>query len=116
MWPSFAQARSSTQRIDSSSSATRILPGEAGTLSGVADISLAHRQGHPETGSAARTWLVSDRAPVLGHDAMAEREAESAAAGLGREEGGEELGHVLGGHAWTRGLDDDRQELPTTAS
>src|SRR2546428_5972200 len=86
------QARSSTQRIDSSSSATRIVPeGPAGLSAGVAGIPLAHRQRHPEAGSAGRTWLVGDRAPLLGHDAVTEREPEAAAPPLGREERREEL-------------------------
>src|SRR5882724_10721237 len=98
--------------MDSSSSATRIVPcGGAGLSGGVADISLTHRQAHPESGAAPWTRLVRDRPAVFGDDAVAEGESEPAAAGPGREEGREELRHVVRGDAGSRVLDDDQQEL-----
>src|SRR5262249_11446281 len=94
--PCWLQARSSTQRIDSSSSATRIEPPATLVLSGAVDPVLrAHRQGHGKARPAARSGFVRDRAAMLRDHAMAERQAEATPARFGGEEGGEELGAVL---------------------
>src|SRR5262249_19913875 len=89
--PCWAQARSSPQRMDSSSSATRMVPGELG--SGV-DMILTHGQGDAEARAAAGTRLVRHDATVLRHDAVADCQAEPRAARLGGEEGREQV--VLG--------------------
>ena len=60
--PCCAQARSSTQRIDSSSSATRMVPGQAG--SGVAMV-LTDGKRDAEARAAALARLVGDDAAVL---------------------------------------------------
>src|SRR5262249_33678191 len=108
VWPLWAQARSRTQRMDSSSSATRMLPDSSG--SGV-DMLLTHGKGDDESRAPPGTWLVGDDATVLGDDAMADREPEAGAARLGGEEGREEMAlHVLG-YTGTVVRDRDREEL-----
>src|SRR3989442_3044389 len=95
-WPCWVQARSSTQRIDSSSSATRIEPPAVLLLSaGVEAIVLAHRQRHAKAGAAGRSGFVGDRAAVLRDDAVAKRQPEATPTRLGGEERREELGAVL---------------------
>src|SRR5579871_331932 len=111
LWPRWAQARSSTQRMDSSSSATRML---AGRSVGV-DMLGAGGQRHAETRAAAAARLIGDRAAVLAHDAVAEGEAEAGAARLGGEEGCEEVRLVLLGHAGATVLDQHGEELLATA-
>src|SRR5262249_59559431 len=92
----WTSARSRTQRIDSSSSATRRVP-PALVCSAVMD--LAHGQGHAEARAAGAGSLVYDGAPVLREDALAEGEAEAAAPRLGREERSEQPLAVGLGHA-----------------
>src|SRR5581483_455934 len=111
VWPCCAQARSRTQRIDSSSSATRIEPVTGALSSAVADIVLAHGERHAEAGTAARARLVADRASVLGDDPVAEREPEARSGRLGGEERREEAGLVLLGDAGAAVLDRDGQEV-----
>src|SRR4029450_7498254 len=106
--PCCAHARSSTQRIDSSSSATRMVPGRSGSGG---DMVLAHRQGDAEAGPATGGRLVRNDAAVLGDDAMAHPHPESAASRLGGEEGGEEVALRLLGHARAVVRDGDREEL-----
>src|SRR5262245_11317072 len=90
-WPPWVQARSSTQRIDSSSSATRMVPGVAGVTvglsGGVWDMVLTDGESHAEARAAPGARFVGDGATVLDHDAVAHREAEPGAARLGGEEG-----------------------------
>src|SRR5215470_10357961 len=94
--PCWLQARSSTQRIDSSSSATRIEPPATLVLSGGVDtVLLADRQGHAKARPTGQPGFVRDRAAVLRDHAMAERQAEAAPPRLGREERREELGAVF---------------------
>src|SRR5262245_2276723 len=105
--PRLASACSRTQRSDSSSSATRTLP-----VCSVVDVFMGGYQGegHAEGGAATGARLVRDRAGVLGHDAMTDRKAEAAAAGFGREEGGEEQLLDVGRDAGARVADHDRRE------
>src|SRR5262245_8949659 len=108
VWPCCAQARSSTQRIDSSSSATRMVPGTSG--SGV-DMVLAHGKGDAKAGTTARARLVGDDAAVLRDDAMAQRQPEAGPARLGGEERREEVALGVLGHAGTGVRDGDREQL-----
>src|SRR4029453_5278150 len=108
VWPCCAQARSSTQRIASSSSATRMVPGTSG--SGV-DIVLAHGKGDAKAGATAGARLVGDDAAVLRDDAMAQRQPESGPARLGGEERGEEVALGVLGHAGAVVRDGDGEEL-----
>src|SRR5262245_7558202 len=108
VWPCCAQARSSTQRIDSSSSATRMVPETSG--SGV-DMILAHGKGDAKAGATAGARLVGDDAAVLRDDAMAQRQAEAGPARLGGEERGEEVALGVLGDAGTVVGDGDREEL-----
>src|SRR5262249_7614303 len=108
VWPLCEQARSSTQRIDSSSSATRMVPGRS--ASGV-DMLLTHGKGDGESGAPAGARLMGGDAAVLGDDAGTDGESEAGPARLGGEEGREEVAlHVLG-HAWAVVRDRDREEL-----
>src|SRR4029450_10752205 len=106
--PCCAHARSSTQRIDSSSSATRMVPGRSG--SGV-DMVLAHGKRDAEARAAARARLVRDDAAVLGDDTVADRQPEPGAARLGGEEGGEQVALRMLGDARPVVRDGHRQEL-----
>src|SRR5262245_47116050 len=109
--PCWAQARSRTQRMDSSSSATRIVAVPVPGLSaGVGCIVLAHGESDAERGAHGDAWLVGDRAAMLTHDAMADGETEAAAARLGGEEGREELCLVGIGHAGAGVFDQDGEE------
>src|SRR5262249_8844157 len=108
VWPLGAHARASTQGMDSSSSATRMVPDRLG--SGV-DMILTDGKGDDEASAAAGPGLVGDDPAVLGDDAVADRQPEPGAAGLGGEERREEM--ALGGLGDARGgaLDRDGQEL-----
>src|SRR5262249_44211894 len=108
VWRVCAQARSRTQRIDSSSSATRMVPDRLG--SGV-DMLLTHGKGDDETRAPPGTGLVGDDATVLGDDAVADRETEAGAARLGGEEGGEEVILDVLGHTGAVVRDRDREKL-----
>src|SRR5262249_40536668 len=93
VWPLCEQARSSTQRMDSSSSATRMVPGRL--ASGV-DMLLTHGKGDGESGAPAGARLVGDDAAVLGDDAVTDGESEAGPARLWGGEGRGELApHVL---------------------
>src|SRR4030095_5547849 len=106
--PCCAHARSSTQRIDSSSSATRMVPGRSG--SGV-DMVLAHGKRDAEARAAARARLVREDAAVLGDDTVPDRQPEPGAARLGGEEGGEQVALRMLGDARPVVRDGHRQEL-----
>src|SRR5262249_42217366 len=109
--PCWLQARSSTQRIDSSSSPTRIEPPATLVLSGGVDtILLAHRQAHAKARPTGQPGFVRDRAAVLRDHAMAEGQAEATPPRLGGEEGREELGAVLLGDAGAGVLHQHGQE------
>src|SRR5262249_43638458 len=107
--PCCVHARSSTQRIDSSSSATRTRP--AGLSLGV-DIVLAEGKAHAEARAPAAPILVPDRAAMLAHDALADREPQTAAPRLGGEERREQPDLVLGADPGTRVLDQHGEQLP----
>src|SRR5262249_19007614 len=108
VWPLWAQARSRTQRMDSSSSATRMVPDRLG--SGL-DMLLTHGKGDDETRAPPGTGLVGDDAAVLGDDAVAHRETEPGAARLCGEERGEEAVLDVLGHTGTVVRDRDRKKL-----
>src|SRR5215468_3377683 len=108
VWPSWVQARSSTQRIDSSSSATSMVPGWSG--SGL-DMVLAHGEGDAEAGAAAGARLVRDDPAMLGDDSVADRQAQPGAARLGGEEGREEMALRVLRHTGAVVRDGDGQEL-----
>src|SRR5262245_9229362 len=95
-WPRWPRDRSRTQRIDSSSSATRRVP-PALVVSAL--MRFTHGQGDAEAGAARVRGFVDDRAAVLHDDALAERQSETATARLRREERREEAGTIGLRHA-----------------
>src|SRR6185436_11587866 len=111
VWPFCAQARSRTQRIESSSSATRIVPTGGGGPGSAVDIDLARGQRHAEAGTPGLPGLVEDGAAVLADDAVADCEAEPRAGLLGGEEGGEEMRLVGLGHPGPAVLHGDDDEV-----
>src|SRR4029453_3163230 len=106
--PCCAHARSSTQRIDSSSSATRMVSGRSGSGAGMV---LAHGKWAADARAPARARMVGDDAAVLGDDTVADRQPEPGAARLGGEEGGEQVALRMLGDARPVVRDGHRQEL-----
>ena len=104
-----ASARRGTQRIDSSSSATRMR-----AISSRPRRPASPPAGSPGSASTVRARSRREGAAVLGHEAVADREAEAGALVLGGEERGEDALVVLG-RCRARVLDVDREVLPAAA-
>src|SRR5581483_1222191 len=105
--PSARRASPITQRIERSSSATRMrAPGLSDMVGSPLD-----RQRDREDGSAAGLALRAQHATVLRHDALRDGEAEPGASALGREERCEDAREVLGPDARALITHVDRQEL-----